>query len=311
MYDIEKIKSVTVEDVAQKLGIKVGRGHAALCPFHADRVASLHFSKDKRHWKCFACAKGGDQISLVMEYLGMTFTRACEWLEKEMLATDSIQQRYDDINQSERQQREAVVDRDYLEWVVEKPRLTAEARRFLFEERRLDPKVIAQLGITATDKPLPCTRWGRDFYDAPSLLIPYRDTDGQLLTVQERAIEVTLNRPRFRFPPGSPPGMYNKPVLRQLGEGDELWVTEGPSDCWAMMSAGRKAVALPSATLLTMGDVKLLKEGLPKGVTLHMSPDNDRAGMELLHTLKGFFPQLREHMLPEGMKDFGELWRRR
>ena len=100
-------------------------------------------------------------------------------------------------------------------------------------------------------------------------------------------------------------------MLRQLKEGDELWITEGPSDCWAMMSAGRKAVALPSATLLTMGDVKLLKEGLPRGVTLHMTPDNDRAGKELLQTLKGFFPTLTEHLLPDGVKDFGELWRRR
>ena len=28
-----------------------------------------------------------------------------------------------------------------------------------------------------TDKPLPCTRWGRNFYDAPSLLIPYSRGD--------------------------------------------------------------------------------------------------------------------------------------
>ena len=308
MYDLEKIKDVAIEDVAVKLGMRVVR-HMALCPFHADKVASLHFSKDKKHWKCFACSKGGDQISLVMDYLGMTFTRACEWIEKEMTGSDSLQQQRLDNESREGQKREAVVDRDYLEWVVEKPRLTEEARHFLFEERRLDPKVIAQLGITATDKPLPCTRWGRNFYDAPSLLIPYRDIDGQLLTVQERALGGV--GPRFRFPPGSPSGIYNKPMLRQLKEGDELWITEGPSDCWAMMSAGRKAVALPSATLLTMGDVKLLKEGLPRGVTLHMTPDNDRAGKELLQTLKGFFPTLTEHLLPDGVKDFGELWRRR
>ena len=54
MYDLEKIKDVAIEDVAVKLGMRVVR-HTALCPFHADKVASQHFSKDKKHWKCFAC----------------------------------------------------------------------------------------------------------------------------------------------------------------------------------------------------------------------------------------------------------------
>ena len=115
--------------------------------------------------------------------------------------------------------------------------------------------------------------------------------------------------PRFRFPPGSQAGMYNKPVLRRLREGDELWITEGPSDCWAMLSAGRKAVAIPSATSLTTDDTALLRDGVPRGVTLHMMPDNDRPGMELFQTLKRFFPGLRGHVLPEGVKDFGEMWK--
>lgn len=32
---------------------------------------------------------------------------------------------------------------------------------------------------------------------------------------------------------------------------DELWITEGCSDCWAMPSDGHKAIAIPSATLLS------------------------------------------------------------
>ena len=78
-------------------------------------------------------------------------------------------------------------------------------------------------------------------YDAPSLLIPYRDVDGRLLSVQGRYVGKE-DKPRFRFPRGSRVGMYNKPVIRRLKPGDELWITEGPSDCWAMLSAGHKAV---------------------------------------------------------------------
>ena len=145
-------------------------------------------------------------------------------------------------------------------------------------------------------------------YDAPSLLIPYRDVDGRLLSVQGRYMGKE-EKPRFRFPRGSHVGMYNKPVIRRLKEGDELWITEGPSDCWAMLSAGHKAVAIPSATSLTRADISLLRDGLPKGVTLHMYPDNDEPGMRLFEDLKRWFPELKGHVLPDGCKDFGEAWR--
>ena len=145
-------------------------------------------------------------------------------------------------------------------------------------------------------------------HDAPSLLIPYRDVDGRLLSVQGRYMGKE-DKPRFRFPRGSHVGMYNKPVIRRLKPGDELWITEGPSDCWAMLSAGHKAVAIPSATSLTRADISVLRDGLPEGVSLHMYPDNDEPGMKLFEDLRRWFPELHGHVLPEGCKDFGEAWR--
>ena len=151
---------------------------------------------------------------------------------------------------------------------------------------------------------------GKAFYDAPSLLIPYRDVDGRLLSVQGRYMG-NEDKPRFRFPRGSRVGMYNKPVIRRLKPGDELWITEGPSDCWAMLSAGHKAVAIPSATSLTKADIGLLREGLPEGVSLHMYPDNDEPGMKLFEDLRRWFPELQGHLLPEGCKEFGQWWAKR
>ena len=151
---------------------------------------------------------------------------------------------------------------------------------------------------------------GKAFYDAPSLLIPYRDVDGRLLSVQGRYMG-NEDKPRFRFPRGSRVGMYNKPVIRRLKPGDELWITEGPSDCLAMLSAGHKAVAIPSATSLTKADIGLLRAGLPEGVSLHMYPDNDEPGMKLFEDLRRWFPELQGHVLPEGYKDFGQWWAKR
>ena len=64
--------------------------------------------------------------------------------------------------------------------------------------------------------------------------------------------------PRFRFPCGSQCGIYNLPVLNLLKPGDELYIAEGCSDCWSLLSAGHKAIAIPSATLLTKKDKEQL-----------------------------------------------------
>ncbi|MDO5128785.1 MAG: hypothetical protein Q4D64_02645 [Prevotellaceae bacterium] len=202
------------------------------------------------------------------------------------------------------------LDLEYLETLVGQTVINEVAARFLFDERKIDPRVVKWCGLTSINRPMPCWRWGKAFYDAPSLLIPYRDVDGRLLSVQGRYMGKE-EKPRFRFPRGSHVGMYNKPVIKRLKVGDELWITEGPSDCWAMLSAGHKAVAIPSATSLTKADIHLLRDGLPEGVSLHMYPDNDEPGMKLFEDLRRWFPELHGHVLPEGCKDFGEAWVRK
>ena len=319
--DLDRARATPIEEVAKRLGMRVVR-HTALCPFHNDKNPSLHFHRGKNRYKCFACGASGDVVDLVMRYNNLGFKEAvAEILEKKGEILEA-----DDCHDALPQKKQQPPDIEYLSTLIDHPVLTVDARRFLFDERRIDPRVVEWCGLTSIDVPTPCWRWGKAFYDAPSLLIPYRDVDGRLLTVQGRRLEELKIKelkikemgdedskhytPRFRFPPGSQTGMYNKPVLRRLGEGDELWITEGPSDCWAMLSAGRKAVAITSATSLTMDDIALLRDGVSRGVALHMMPDNDRPGMELFQALKRFFPRLRGHVLPEGVKDFGELWKK-
>ena len=299
--DLDEIRATPIEEVAENLGIGIVR-HMALCPFHNDKHPSLHFDLKKNRYKCFACGASGNVIDLVMRYNNMEFKEAINWIGNKEVNTAK------DNAYEKKESREEAVDIEYLEVLMKNVCINEDAARFLFDERRIDSRVVEWCGLSSVSSDTPCWRWGKAFYDAPSLLIPYRDVDGKLLTVQGRYLGKE-KKPRFKFPHGSQAGMYNKQVIATLKKGDELWITEGPSDCWAMMSAGRKAVAIPSATSLTTGDLRLLGEGLQKGVSLHMAPDNDRPGMELFKTLKRHFPDLQGHVLPDGVKDFGEMWK--
>ena len=307
--DLNEIRAMPIEEVAAKMGIEVGR-HKALCPFHQDRHPSLHFDIKRNRYKCFSCGASGNVIDLVMRYMNIGFKEAMEWMGAPPPPGGGISCPPDTpaalLNPPPGGR--GAVDIEYLSTLIARPVINAEAAHFLYDERKIDPRVVRWLGISSVDKPTPCWRWGKAFYDAPSLLIPYRDVDGKLLSVQGRYMG-NEDKPRFRFPRGSHVGMYNKPVIRRLKSGDELWISEGPSDCWALLSAGHKAVAIPSATSLTKADISLSREGLPEGVSLHMYPDNDEPGMKLFEDLKRWFPQLRGHVLPEGCKDFGEFYK--
>ena len=115
--------------------------------------------------------------------------------------------------------------------------------------------------------------------------------------------------PRFRFPYGSRCTVYNLPVTAMLRPGEPLFITEGCSDCWAMLSAGHKAIAIPSATLLLQADKALLRDLAQRlGTSFHMFPDRDAPGERLFMQLREVLPGLQHHQLPVGCKDFAEYY---
>ena len=81
-YDIEKLRNLPIESVAQRLGLRVSR-HKSLCPFHEDSHPSLSFRVSKNTYRCFVCGASGGTIDLVMRHLHVDFREACRWLADE------------------------------------------------------------------------------------------------------------------------------------------------------------------------------------------------------------------------------------
>ena len=325
-----QFRHLPIETVAERLGLHVAR-HKSLCPFHDDHHASMSFSTSRNTFRCFVCGASGGTIDLVMRHLGKSFPEACRWLAD---ANNVILEEYKPQTPADDKPAKPF-DASRYGRLFEHPWLSDKARRFLFEERRLNPRVVAWCRLSS---------W-TDRYGTNWLQIPYFDQDGRLIGIQNRNLdyrkaekEVFHERdksekevlhekdkaekevfhekdkaekevPRFRFPYGSRCSIYNLPVTKMLRPSEPLYITEGASDCWAMLSAGHKAIAIPSATLLGNADKRLLKDLAERlGTTFHMFPDRDAPGERLFMQLKEVLPQLVHHQLPVGCKDFAEYY---
>ena len=344
-YELQKLRELPIEGVAERLGLHVVR-HKALCPFHDDHHASLSFKVSKNTFRCFVCGASGGPIDLTMRYLNKDFLDACRWLGAPLSSPRLGGSPVVVANQEASPSRGRWEGARY-ERFFEHPWLIDEAQRFLFDERRIDPRVVRWCRLTS---------W-RDRQGVPWLQIPYYNREGKLVGVQNRNLSLTPSPsptgegglslpqsgqvgrglslpqsgevggglpPRFRFPQGSECGIYNLPVLNLLQPGDELYITEGCSDCWAMLSAGHKAIAIPSATLLSKkdkellsminktplsspkGDTKASPWGGLEGVSFHMFPDRDAPGERLFLQLREVLPSLVHHQLPPDCKDFSD-----
>ena len=291
-YEIQKLRDLPIEGVAQRLGLQVAR-HKSLCPFHDDHHASLSYRVSKNTYRCFVCGASGGTIDLVMRHLGKDFRDACQWLadEHNIILDEWKPQTSDIIHQTS-------FDASRYERFFERPWLSPEARKFLFEERKIDPRVVRWCRLTS---------W-KDRSGIPWLQTPYFDRQGMLIGIQNRNL-VKGAMPRFRFPQGSECRIYNLPVLNMLRPGEALYIAEGCSDCWSLLSAGHKTIAIPSATLLSKKDVELLQT-LSSELFLRyeMWPDRDEPGERLFLQLQRVLPSLVHHQLPPSCKDFSEYY---
>ena len=368
-YEIQKLRDLPIEGVAEQMGIKVER-HKALCPFHDDHHASLSFNTRRNSCRCYVCMGNSvGTIDLVMKYLGKDFLSACRWLaevngvnledgRKREGAFSSLSSEASSAggshsgkdsggshsgmdsggSHSEKDSggshsgddsggsssgKSSSFDASKYARFFEHPWLNEAARRFLFEERKIDWRVVNWCRLTSwTDKK--GINW---------LHIPYFDMDGRLIGIQNRnldyrktptdftddtdspshqtvgSLQTEPMAPRFRFPYGARCSIYNLPVVGRLKPGEKLFITEGCSDCWAMLSAGHKAIAIPSATLLKPEDKQLLADiERQYQVEFHMFPDQDAPGEQLFLQLREILPHLVHHQLPPGCKDFSEYY---
>ena len=348
-YDIQKLRELDILQVADLLGMGL-RNKRALCIHHDDHHPSLAFNVRKNTCHCYSCGFSADTIGLVRERLNLGFSEACRWLadhfdvyiadehrdthrkdvKKAVTASDrrmaSLRAHFAETHVSHGCPSSAYVapssvDVEFYQQIFRQMHLSESGRRFLFEERLLSPEALKVCQIVSTEQSVCMARVGRGVFDGPSLIFPYFNQEGRLVSVQSRYLgkkrpessfdmnKVSLDEakpkeiPRFKFAPGSHRMIYGLDRLKDYPPGEPLLITEGPSDCWTALTLGFHAIAIPSATLF---DRRF--QGLLAGRNLHIFPDQDEAGLSLYFELKKALPSLVYHQLPEGCKDLSEYY---
>ena len=353
-YNIQKLRELDILQVADLLGMGL-RNKRALCIHHDDHHPSLAFNVKKNTCHCYSCGFSADTIALVRERLNLGFSEACHWLadhfdvyiadehrdthrkdvKKAVTASDrrmaSLRAHFAETHVSHGHPSSAYVapssvDVEFYQQMFRQMHLSESGQRFLFEERLLSPEALKVCQIVSTEQSVCMARVGRGVFDGPSLIFPYFDQEGRLVSVQSRYLgkpksessfdmeKVSIDEvkpddvkpkeiPRFKFAPGSHRMIYGLDRLKDYPPGEPLLITEGPSDCWTALTLGFHAIAIPSATLF---DRRF--QGLLAGRNLHVFPDQDEAGLSLYFELKIALPSLVYHQLPEGCKDLSEYY---
>ena len=348
-FDIQKLRELDILQVADLLGMGL-RNKRALCIHHDDHHPSLAFNVKKNTCHCYSCGFSADTIGLVRERLNLGFSEACRWLADHFdvyIADEHRDTHRKDVKKavtaSERRMASlrahlaethvshghpssayvapSSVDVEFYQQMFRQMHLSESGRRFLFEERLLSPEALKVCHIVSTEQSVCMARVGRGVFDGPSLIFPYFDQEGRLVSVQSRYLgkkrpessfdmnKVSLDEakpkeiPRFKFAPGSHRMIYGLDRLKDYPPGEPLLITEGPSDCWTALTLGFHAIAIPSATLFDRSFQALLT-----GRNLHIFPDQDEAGLSLYFELKQALPSLVYHQLPEGCKDLSEYY---
>lgn len=364
-YDIQKLRELDILQVADLLGMGL-RNKRALCIHHDDHHPSLAFNVKKNTCHCYSCGFSADTIGLVRERLNLGFSEACRWLadhfdvyigddrygnsakygnsaryadkcadKKVLTASDrrmaSLRAHFAETHVSHGHVAPSAVDVEFYQQMFRQMHLSESGQRFLFEERLLSPEALKVCQIVSTEQSVCMARVGRGVFDGPSLIFPYFDQEGRLVSVQSRYLgkkksesssdmdKVSLDEakpddvkpddvkskeiPRFKFAPGSHRMIYGLDRLKDYPPDEPLLITEGPSDCWTALTLGFHTIAIPSATLF---DRRF--QGLLAGRNLHIFPDQDEAGLSLYFELKKALPSLVYHQLPEGCKDLSEYY---
>lgn len=289
---------------------QAGANWRARCPFHNEKTPSFMVSKEKQIWHCFGCDRGGDLITFVQEYEGLSFGEALRLLAEKAnvpldnrqfikkadysplyqiskLAADFYQAKLAGPEEYSVQTRKYLADRGLSEASVQKWQLGLsgsawdELYQYLKNQGFPDEQIF-QAGLTVKKKS------GVGYLDRfrQRLMFPIADSQGRAVAFTSRTLaNIVFAEEDFggKYINSPQTAIYDKSralygwhlAKETIRQKKYLIVVEGNLDAIMAQQAGTTNTVAVSGTALTSEHIKLIKR---YAANIILAFDGDAAG---------------------------------
>lgn len=127
---------------------KRGRNYIGLCPFHNESTPSFTISSEKQIFKCFGCGKGGNVITFVQEYEGLSFFESLQFLAELSGVKLSYKAHNNQKNKEELSIKEKLYTlNDWIKKIFIKVFQEEDNAKTYFQQRKISSKLISYFEI--------------------------------------------------------------------------------------------------------------------------------------------------------------------
>ncbi|MFH1152214.1 MAG: DNA primase [Pseudomonadota bacterium] len=305
ILNVSDIVDVISESVMLK---KSGRNYLGLCPFHSEKTPSFSVSPHKQIFHCFGCSTGGNVISYLMKYQGVSFPEAVRLLAVKYGVHIETREAVNPEVQRKLKIREGLVRlnkavMDYYAATLKQGKTAANARQYL-TRRKITQDTIDRFSLgyapDAWDSVVGLfrkMRTGKSLAELSGLVLPKKqggyydrfrnrimfpifDANMQVTGFGGRVMDDSV--PKYLNSPETP--VYSKGRIlyglhlakQYCRQQDTVYIVEGYFDFLTLFQNGITNVVASLGTALTSDHVRILKGHVSRAVLVF---DSDAAGV--------------------------------
>ncbi len=328
---IERVRDTTdiVAVISEHVSLtKAGRTFKGLCPFHTEKTPSFVVNPERQKYHCFGCGAGGNVITFLIEFAGMSFPESVRHLaDRQGIEIPRTNDGSAREGETTRIYEALEFAADFFHERLNHPYAGKPAREYL-ERRGLDADVMRtfRMGFAPAGwsnlmdvaektftRPilvragLLVAREDGGAYDRfrNRVVVPITNTMGRVVGFGGRVI--ADEEPKYLNSPESP--VYQKGQIlfglkearEALNDADEAIVVEGYMDHLRVFSAGFRNVVAVAGTAFTPQQAVLLKRFVRRCVfVFDGDPAGETASWRALTPALAAGLDVRLAILPEG-----------
>jgi DNA primase len=306
-----KSKVDIVNVVGERVTLKrAGRNMKALCPFHGEKTPSFIVTPEMQTFKCFGCGEGGDVISFIQKYEGLSFPEALKHLADKAGVTLKTEFRTGTDKKKDDWLQIMHTAAEFYHYLLTEHRVGKSAREYL-KDRKVSTSLIKEFmlgyapdnweagqkylvqkkGYSVKDLEalgLVISRQrGGGHYDRfrGRVVFPLRDFAGRVVGFSGRLLATHAKEAKYINSPETK--LYKKRHLlyglyeskKSIRENDQIVLVEGELDVLSSHRAKIRQIAAIKGSALTEEQVLLIRR-LTNNIVLAL--DADEAGQEAL-----------------------------